>query len=73
MCEKDKKVCKKMTQKINDAYRDLMAYCEQFQFSFLKEEVEKYILPEEWWYNRFGNDPVWGRGDLPDKKKEYIP
>ena len=36
--------------------------------SFSKEEIEKYIAPEEMWANQFGKDPIWGnyQDDEPD-------
>jgi len=37
-----------------------MNYCENYKFSFSKEEIEKYISPDEFWGKRFGSDPIWG-------------
>jgi DnaJ-class molecular chaperone len=48
------------TIEIINAYRIIMDYCEQYRFSFSKEEIEKYISPEEFWTKQFGNDPIWG-------------
>jgi hypothetical protein len=25
------------------------------------QEVEKYLSAEEWWKDRFGHDPLWGK------------
>jgi hypothetical protein len=55
--------------KITDAYDCLMRYCSDYKFSFSKEEVEKYISPEEWWAKRFGNDGIWSSGS-PDTKRK---
>jgi hypothetical protein len=37
-----------------------MEYCENYRFSFSREEVEKYISADEFWAKKFGNDPIWG-------------
>ncbi|MBW2036230.1 MAG: J domain-containing protein [Deltaproteobacteria bacterium] len=55
-----KEICEEKAKKINEAYKEIMNYCNNYSFSFSKEEVEKYITEEEWWFKRFGNDPVWG-------------
>ena len=36
-----------------------MNYCESYQISFSKEDVERYIPPAELWQKHFGNDPMW--------------
>ena len=51
-----------MTRKIIDAHKVIQAYCERYRFSFAKEEVNNYLSGEEWWFERFGDDPLWGRG-----------
>jgi DnaJ-class molecular chaperone len=58
--------CKEKTIEITAAYRTLMNYCEQYRFSFSKEEVEKYISPEELWEKQFGRDPIWGNFNSDD-------
>ena len=37
-----------------------MDYCNHYEFSFSKEEIEKYVTEKEWWSMHFGKDPVWG-------------
>jgi preprotein translocase subunit Sec63 len=61
-CDGDVVQCKEMTKKIVDAYRIILAYCSQYRFSFAKEEVNNYLSGEEWWFERFGADPLWGKG-----------
>jgi DnaJ-class molecular chaperone len=56
----NEEICRQKTIEIIDAYRILMDYCENYKFSFSKEEIEKYISPEEFWAKRFGSDPLWG-------------
>jgi DnaJ-class molecular chaperone len=52
--------CTEMTQKIIAAYQMVLAYCNQYQYSFSEEVVNRHLSPEEWWFERFGNDPLWG-------------
>ena len=59
VCPEKKGLCEKMTIKIMNAYKLIMGYCNHYKFSFSKEEVQKYDSPEEWWFKRFGNDPIW--------------
>jgi preprotein translocase subunit Sec63 len=56
----NEEVRREKTVAIIKAYRAIMAYCEQYRFSFSREEVEKYISPEEMWAKKFGHDPIWG-------------
>jgi len=51
--------CTEMTQKIIASYQMILAYCNQYQYSFSEEVVNKHLTPEEWWFERFGNDPLW--------------
>ena len=66
-CGEDPEKCRAMTEKIIQAYRTVMNYCYNYKFSFNKEDLEKFkkLDPEEFWQNKFGNDPLWG---FPDKK-----
>ena len=61
-CDGDMDRCEEMTRRIVDAYKIIIAYCKQYQFSFAKQEVNNYLSGEEWWFERFGADPLWGRG-----------
>jgi hypothetical protein len=45
----------KAFREIHDAYRLLVAYCQQYQFSFVPEELKSFD-PEEWWFRRFGEN-----------------
>ncbi len=65
--ENNKDLSEKMTRKINQAYKCLIEYCNHYKFSFTREEVEKYDSGDEWWFKRFGNDPVWGSYNSSDK------
>lgn len=67
-CAGDKTKCEKMATRLSLAYQLIMSYCSQYKFSFAKEEVRKYISEDEWWFDRFGNDPLWSSGK--QKKSE---
>ena len=56
----NQKQCNEMTQKIVAAYQMILAYCNQYQYSFSEDVVNRHLSPEEWWFERFGNDPLWG-------------
>ncbi|MBN1627108.1 MAG: J domain-containing protein [Deltaproteobacteria bacterium] len=59
-CNDNKDKCNKMTKKIIEAYKIIISYCEQYKYSFEEDEVKKYLSEEEWWFERFGDDPLWG-------------
>lgn len=54
--------CHRRTQSILEAYRVMREYCTGYRFVFTRQEVEKYLSPEEWWVKRFGCDPTWSGG-----------
>ncbi len=58
-CTENRADCIEMTRKIIAAYQTLQAYCREYQYSFSKEAVGRHLSPEEWWYERFGDDPLW--------------
>lgn len=58
-CHADREKCKAMTTKIIAAYKIINDYCKNYKFSFSKEEVSNYLSAEEWWFERFGNNPLW--------------
>lgn len=60
-CHKDQEACKEMSAKIISAYRTIIDFCDQYRFSFSQEEVQKYLTDKEWWSDRFGSDPLWGK------------
>ncbi len=49
-----------MTKNIITAYKIIVEYCNNYKYSFDKEEIQKYLSDEDWWFKRFGNDPLWG-------------
>lgn len=56
-CTEDETVCREKTHEIIKAYQVIRHYCQNYQFSFKRQEVEKYISHEEWWLRRFGPEP----------------
>jgi len=61
-CHADPETCKKMTHKIIAAYETLMDYCDNYQYSFSEETVKRHRSPAQWWFDTFGNDPLWTDG-----------
>jgi len=57
----DVEYLQKMTKKIIDAYNLLMDYCYTYEISFKKQDIERFLKDDEWWFYRFGEDPLWGR------------
>ena len=53
--------CAEMTDRIINAYRTILDYCESYKYSFSEKEVKNYLSDEEWWFERFGEDPLWGK------------
>ena len=45
---------------LNRAYRTLIKHCENHPIPLEKQEGQ--VDDEDWWMDRFGNDPLWGRG-----------
>jgi DnaJ-class molecular chaperone len=64
-CKESDEICNEMTRKIVAAYKIIIAYCDQYQYSFSKDEIMKYLKGEEWWNEKFGSDPLWGSSDKP--------
>ena len=56
-----KQECTEMTIKIVDAYRIIIDYCNNYKFCFSEEEVGNHLAEEDWWFERFGMDAVWGK------------
>ncbi len=52
----------RMSNEITAAYQTIMSYCRDYKISFSRETVQRYRSEEEFWWERFGNDPMWGPG-----------
>ncbi|MBI5557552.1 MAG: J domain-containing protein [Deltaproteobacteria bacterium] len=46
-------------QEINDAYQTLLDYCRKYRFPLVMQE--EALDAEDWWFDRFGQDPLWGK------------
>ena len=60
-CRDTPEKCHEMMQKINEAYQVIIDYCDNYKYSFKKEDIKRTFSPEELWYEQFGNDPIWGK------------
>ena len=49
-----------MMYKLTASYDLLMRYCEEYRFPLSPGEADIYDA-EDWWMDRFGQDPLWGR------------
>lgn len=49
---------------INEAYQTLLSYCENFSYPLSCDERFLDVDDDEWWMNRFGQDPLWGKKDV---------
>lgn len=43
-------------QAINEAYHVLLAYCQNYRYCL---EPKEESSAEDWWMDRFGQDPLW--------------
>lgn len=49
-----------MMYRLTAAYNLLMRYCEEYRFPLTRREEDIYDA-EDWWMERFGQDPLWSR------------
>ena len=54
---------------LNEAYQTLLQYCAEFRFPLVPGKDEK-LEGEDWWFERFGQDPLWGKGSAPNEDSE---
>jgi uncharacterized protein YukE len=59
--KKDQKICHEKMKEINRAYKIIMKYIDDYNYSFEQERVIEES-PEERWKAQFGGDPLWGTG-----------
>jgi preprotein translocase subunit Sec63 len=62
-CKKDKEVCNEKTRQIQEAYKIIQVYCENYPISFTREDMDKNQPKEaafRFWMDQFGDDPIWG-------------
>lgn len=46
--------------RLTEAYNLLMRYCKEYRFPLTRPEGDIYDA-EDWWMDRFGQDPLWSR------------
>lgn len=49
-----------MMYQLTSAYELLMQYCGDYRFPLAPDEDNIYDA-EDWWLDRFGQDPLWGK------------
>ncbi len=54
---------------LTGAYKTLLRYCDTFRFPLTLADDEQ-LEAEDWWFERFGQDPLWGRGIGPEDEPE---
>ncbi len=45
---------------VTSAYELLIGYCNEYRFPLAPDENSLYDA-EDWWMDRFGQDPLWGK------------
>jgi len=63
------KTGKAAMQKITEAYQVLLHYCAEYRFPLIPGENEP-LDGEDWWFERFGQDHLWGKGSAPEEDPE---
>ena len=48
-----------LIKKLNYAYELLMEYCDNYLIDLESKEIN--LDPKDWWFNKFGEDPIWGK------------
>ena len=51
---------------LSDAYQTLIRYCAEYRFPLIPGEDEE-LEGQDWWFERFGQDHLWGKGSVPDE------
>ena len=49
---------------LSEAYQTLLHYCTHYRFP-LKPGENEQLDAEDWWFERFGQDHLWGKGSVP--------
>ncbi len=58
----DEKSCdSKKIYQLTEAYELLTSYCDEYRYPLVPEADAQYEA-EDWWMDRFGQDPVWTKG-----------
>ncbi len=54
---------------LTEAYQTLLQYCAGYRFPLLPGDGEQ-LEAEDWWFERFGQDHLWGKGSVPEEDSE---
>ncbi|MCE5272592.1 J domain-containing protein [bacterium] len=54
LCPDDPELCKQKQAELNAAYGTLTDFCNNFQYSLRREDVEQYAGGEDFWWRHFG-------------------
>jgi hypothetical protein len=54
---------------LSDAYQTLLHYCTEYRFPLIPGEDEE-LEGQDWWFERFGQDHLWGKGSAPGEDPE---
>jgi len=69
-----KKSSKQKAEKIamhelTEAYQKLLHYCADYSFPLIPG-VDEELEGEDWWFERFGQDHLWGKGSVPQEDSD---
>ncbi|MFH1215934.1 MAG: DnaJ domain-containing protein [Pseudomonadota bacterium] len=48
-------------QQVTEAYQTLLLYCKNYRFPLVMQTES--LDAEDWWFDRFGQDPLWGKSN----------
>ena len=65
----EQEAAKEAMSKLAEAYQILLHYCMEYKFPFDPADDE-LLDAQDWWFERFGRDQLWGRGDLSEEDQE---
>jgi hypothetical protein len=57
-----------LLRELTQGYDLLMGYCDRYRIPLIPAAGEN-IDPEDWWMDRFGRDPLWGKKEGKSQKK----
>jgi len=58
--DEEREANEEMMYRLTSAYELLMRYCDEYRFPLAPREGDVYDA-EDWWMDRFGQDPLWSR------------
>lgn len=57
-----------LIRQLTRSYDLLMRYCTEYRIPFYPEDVAG-LAAEDWWMDRFGRDPLWGKKEGKENRK----